>query len=118
MKRYRNRIIILAADKCHKPVIMYRDNYNNKMRELLDVKDTYRTSRKDPTSKLFKTNNNIMLSLYKNNHINIRTKNKLTCNEADAPRLYGLPKIHKTGELLRPISSSVDLLLARHIGTL
>ena len=36
-------------------------------------------------------------------------KNKLYSSAAIAPRLYGLPKIHKTNLPLRPISSSSNL---------
>ena len=45
---------------------------------------------------------------------------KLICDAATAPRLYGLPKIHKPNLPLRPISSSMDVPcygLSKHIGS-
>lgn len=68
---------------------LYLDEYNDKMKALLDDRDSYRTSRTDATFKLLTTNNNMVL----NNHIALHTKVSKTVR---------LPKIHKIGVPLRP----------------
>lgn len=88
---------------------MYKTDYENKMEELLADRHTYKTIRTDPTEKLRKQNNTIINDLHKQNFIDLWKKLKLTCSAAAAPRLYGLPKIHKQGLPLRPISSSMNV---------
>ena len=88
---------------------MYNADYKNKMMELLEDKNTYKTIRSDPTPELQKTNNEIVSELFKNELIDKFQKNRLRCSAATAPRLYGLPKIHKTNLPLRPISSSTNV---------
>lgn len=89
------------------------------MQKLLEDKSTYKTIRIDPTQKLQRLNNKLVMDLYKNQHITKHEKIKLTSNSATAPRLYGLPKIHKPNIPLRPISSSVEVPcfnLSKYIG--
>ncbi len=43
-----------------------------------------------------------------NKNIDIVTKNFLCCNNGFAPKIYGLPKLHKPGILLRPIVSTIN----------
>ena len=96
-------IIITTSDKGNKTVIMYKTDYNNKMNQLLEDKNTYKITRIDPTNKLQKP----------------ITTSSQNCSKLDnAPRLYGLPKIVKENTLLRPISSSINVpcySLAKHI---
>ena len=89
------------------------------MEKLLEDKTTYKTIRGDPTQKLQNKNNKLIQDLFKQEIIDYKLKKKLTCDAAIAPRLYGLPKIHKPGTPLRPVSSSVDVpcyKLSKHIG--
>ena len=99
---------------------MYKQEYIDKMNKLLEDKSTYKVTKIDPTSKLQKTNNNIIIELFKTNQIDAKQKYKLYCSVANPLRLYGLPKIHKKDIALRPISSSVNVQfykLSKHIGT-
>ncbi|XP_075157638.1 uncharacterized protein LOC142230905 [Haematobia irritans] len=119
IRQYKDEIMITTADKGNKTVIMYKDEYTRKMTLLLEDKSTYRRIRENPTEKLQKKNNNLIKDLHKNNWITKWEKIKLTTNAAEAPELYGLPKIHKEGTPLRPISSSLKVPcynLAQHIG--
>lgn len=121
VKDYKDKIIITTADKGNKTVIMYRTDYNEKMSQLLEDKNTYKLTRTDPTKKLQKTNNDIVNDLYKTGHIDVSLKRQLYSTSAITPRLYGLPKIHKETMPLRPISSSTNVPcynLAKHIGTI
>ncbi|XP_067634483.1 lamin-like protein [Eurosta solidaginis] len=106
---HKNKIIITEADKGNKTVVMYKIEYMEKMDTLLDDKKTYKKVRADPTDSLQKKNNKIVDDLYKQKYINASEKFKLFCSAAIAPRLYGLPKIHKPDMPLRPISSSVNV---------
>ena len=121
LKRYKNKIIVTPADKGNKTVVIYKEDYQTKMNNLLEDKNTYKITRNDPTAKLLKINNNIVNELYKTNQIDLKLKLKLHSAAANAPRLYGLPKIHKPDTPLRPISSSVNVpcyALSKHIGSI
>ncbi|XP_075150932.1 uncharacterized protein LOC142225042 [Haematobia irritans] len=69
---------------------------------------SYKRLKIDPTSKFQTKNNKLVEKLYNENLISIEEKNKLTSRTAIAPRIYGLPKIHKEGTPLRPICSSIN----------
>lgn len=109
IKEHEEKIIITSADKGNKTVIMYKEDYKRKMKELLEDKTTYKQIEIDPTTKLQKTNNNFITKLHKEEHITKYDKLKLTAHAAAAPELYGLPKIHKQNIPLRPISSSIKV---------
>ena len=109
MKRHKNEIIITKSDKGNKTVILYKKDYIDKMNSLLDDKTTYKPIRTDPTDKLMRKNNSIVNDLYNKKHIDMYTKARLTCNAANAPQLYGQPKIHKPDVPMRPISASYEL---------
>lgn len=114
-------VIVVQADKGNKTVLMYKNEYEKKMEILLEDKNTYKTIRVDPTLKLQKENNNIVSDLFKNNHIDSWQKRQLFCSAATAPRIYGLPKIHKPDTPLRPIVSSVQVPcyhMSKYIGTI
>ncbi|XP_037826543.1 uncharacterized protein LOC119614495 [Lucilia sericata] len=103
-----NDIIILNSDKGNKTVAMTKDDYNTKMMDIIKDMCTYRRLKKDPTLSLQNKNNILVEKLYKLNVINLLDKNKLTTRIAIAPRIYGLPKIHKKDMPLRPICSSIN----------
>ncbi|XP_075167568.1 uncharacterized protein LOC142239666 [Haematobia irritans] len=96
-------ILILRADKGGKTVAMNKIDYDLKMKEILQDICTYKRIKIDPTSRL-----KLVETLYNLNIITEQEKNKLTSRTAIAPRIYGLPKIHKDGTPLRPICSSIN----------
>ncbi|XP_036347982.1 uncharacterized protein LOC118757371 [Rhagoletis pomonella] len=119
VRLHKNNLIITDADKGNKTVAMYKTEYLDKMNKLIDDKNTYKAIRSDPTNALQRKNNKIVDELYKGKHINFREKQQLTCTAATAPRLYGLPKIHKLDVPLRPIVSSFMVpcyQLSKYIG--
>lgn len=87
---------------------MNKNDYEQKMKLVLRDICTYRRLKRDPTSGLQGKNNRLVERLFNMNMINLTDKNKLTNRTAMAPRIYGLPKIHKEGTPLRPICSSVN----------
>lgn len=121
IKKHRKEILIVEADKGNKTVIMKKEEYNNKMERLLEDKNTYRKSRTDPTEQLTRKNNKIINELYNQKTIDTRQKHLMYCSAANPPRLYGLPKIHKTDMPLRPIASSCEVpcyQMAKFLGSI
>ncbi|XP_067614011.1 uncharacterized protein [Eurosta solidaginis] len=99
--------------------MMYKNEYELKMKELLNDKNTYKTIRNDPTQKLMR--NTIINNLYKQRRLDAKQKFQLTSAAANAPRLYGLPKIHKPHAPLRPICSFVNVpcyKLSKFVGSI
>lgn len=101
-------IFILNADKGNVTVAMDRSAYELRMGNILSDMMTYRRLIKDPTSSLQKKNNELVDELHKCNIISVIEKRRLKNDAALAPRIYGLPKIHKEDFPLRPICSSVN----------
>ncbi|XP_075157554.1 uncharacterized protein LOC142230815 [Haematobia irritans] len=101
-------LLILTADKGGKTVAMYKDDYEIKMKNILRDICTYRRLKRDPTSTLQTKNNKLVEKLFRMNIIDTNEKLKLICKTANAPRIYGLPKIHKEGVPVRPICSSIN----------
>lgn len=69
---------------------------------------TYQRINKDPTTSLQKKNNEIVEELFKQKIISDKERKWLKTEVATAPKIYGLPKIHKDGYPLRPICSSIN----------
>lgn len=100
-------IIIASADKGGKTVVLMRDVYETKMSDLLSDTSTYKPIKKDLTSHFQTKNNDLARRLHSAGYIDAWTKSRLTTYKALPPRIYGLPKIHKTNVPLRPIISCV-----------
>lgn len=89
------------------------------MINLLNDTNTYEIIEYDPTEKLEKKYNKFIDKLCLENVINNCEKRALKCDNAIAPRIYGLPKLHKEGIPLRPIVSnigSVTYKLSKYCG--
>ena len=96
-------ILILSADKGNATVVMNTDDYDQKIKDLLDPM-TYKKLNKDPTANILRKTNSII----KRSTIPPDVQRNLTASEALSPRLYGLPKIHKSNVPLRPIVSAIN----------
>lgn len=101
-------ILILTADKGNSTVAISRHDYNIRIDNILTDITSYSVLNKDPTSRLQKINNGLVDELFRNEIITTIEKNRLKTTVAVAPRLYGLPKIHKEGFPLRPICSFIN----------
>lgn len=99
-------IYILSADKCNKTVVMFKDDYINKMYSLLNDTTTYKKEVSNITNKIQNNMNSLIITWFKNSFIDVNLKNKLTCYNGYAPYIYGLPKLHKENYPLRPIVSN------------
>ncbi|XP_055859292.1 uncharacterized protein LOC129921477 [Episyrphus balteatus] len=102
-------ILIVPADKGNVTVAMLRENYFDKMKDMMADRNTYTILRNDPTNKVQNINNNHVKFLFRNNYTNEYEKKCMTTYTAKSPKIYGLPKIHKQNVPLRPICSSLKV---------
>ncbi|XP_062558253.1 uncharacterized protein LOC134223130 [Armigeres subalbatus] len=100
-------ICVLSADKGNRTVIMVREDYNQKMRTLVNDTTTYKKVRYDPTTRFQIGNNNIVKRLKDLKLIDYKTAKELSSNNAICPRIYGQPKAHKTELPLRPVIPNI-----------
>lgn len=108
-------IIILPADKGNATVVLNKHDYDTKIRTLLDDA-TYRKIPKDPTTKIERRTT----LLINESKLSEPIRKSLKPKESHPPRLYGLPKIHKTNIPLRPIVSAINsptYRLARYLAS-
>ncbi|XP_064479104.1 uncharacterized protein LOC135392319 [Ornithodoros turicata] len=97
-----SKIVILPADKGNSTVVLDRQDYDGKIRDLLD-NSTYENLKKDPTSQIQTKLNKILADIFKKYPDARALYLRLICRNGNAPGFYGLPKIHKPGIPLRPI---------------
>ena len=101
-----NNKLILTADKGVALVVMDKEDYVQKTRELLD-QPTYRSISNDPTIKYKNKLVNLLKAVKTGGEIAETLHKRLYPTRAGFPKFYGLPKIHKEGIPLRPIVSSI-----------
>ena len=95
--------IILTADKGMALVVMDKSDYIRKIKELLNDINTYRPLNMDCTNKEKGKLINILRRIKTESGIEDATYRRMYPTEASSPKLYGLPKIHKKNNPLRPL---------------
>ena len=112
-------IRILPADKGRIVVVLDTAEYKQKCENLLKDTATYKNlGSKDPTSKYKKELVNVLQELEKEGGINREEYRKLYPTTEAPPKFYGLPKVHKVNNPLRPIVSSIGTITyscAKHL---
>lgn len=101
-------IVVTDSDKGGVTVLISRDEYDRKMTELLEDRSVYKVLARDPTQSFQNKNNEVVKLLKDKEYIDPVTARKLTTYKAVAPRLYGLPKVHKQDIPMRPIVSTIN----------
>ena len=100
-------IMVLPADKGKATVVIDREDYDKKIKSLLEDTSVYEVLKKDPTQ----TYKNRMLKFLRKwrreETISQRLYDKIYPTSEEVPKFYGLPKIHKKGAPLRPIVSGI-----------
>jgi len=81
----------------------YDYDYESKVKEMLDDKRTYEVLKSDPTPKYKKELVRKLSKLKQEGKITQEDYNWLYPTAENVPRMYCTPKIHKTGNPLRPI---------------
>ena len=107
-------IYIMKLDKGNGVVVIDRDDYTKKMKDILSDKDKFLQLDGDPTSLSIKRENKVktfLRTLKKNGTISEPVYNKLFLFGSRLGILYGLPNVHKAGVPLRPILSSALALM-------
>ena len=97
--------IILTADKGVAMVVLDKEDYINKAKELLNT-PAYKEIPKDPTSKIKAQLITKIRRIKKDRKLDEGTYRTMYPTGCIPPKFYGFPKIHKTGTPLRPIVSS------------
>ena len=97
--------VVLIADKGVAMVVMDKQECINKAEELL-AQLAYRTIAKDPTNKIKAQLITKLRRIKRDNNLDEGTYKAMYPTSCIPPKFYGLPKIHKTGNPLRPIVSS------------
>jgi len=101
-------ICILPADKGRCAVVLNRSTYKEKCDQLLKDTKTYKKLKRDPTQIYKKQLIEVLHDLQKKGKVDKPTYHKIYPTTETPPKFYGLPKIHKKDNPLRPIVSSVD----------
>ena len=104
LKRDGDRVV-LTADKGVALVVMEKRDYIQKAEDLLNT-STYKKIPEDPTIKQKNKLVNILKRIKNEKGLNEDTYRKLYPTGAVSSKFYGLPKVHKPGNPLRPIVSS------------
>ena len=97
--------MVLTADKGVAMAVMDRKEYQEKVEDLL-TSTPYRTISTDPTNKLNTQLIQKLRRIKRETNMDEGTYMTMYPTHCTAPKIYGLPKIHKTGTTLRPIVSS------------
>ena len=111
LQRQKNILKITRADKGNVTVIMTQKQYNDKILEHLDL-DCYTPLIKDPTDSLNRKLDSLLKKLLKENKIDKPFFDSCRTSNPRRPQLYGLPKIHKPGNPIRPIVSCYNTPLS------
>ena len=100
-------IMILPADKGRATVILDKAEYEQKMEAMLSDRRTYEVLKKDPSKKYKDKLVAILQRLQEENKISEEQYKDLYPTTSHIPRIYGSPKVHKTGCPLRPIVEGI-----------
>jgi len=95
----------MKADKGNTTVIMNKQDYDEKLFEMLKNGETYKDLKRDPTPKTEKLLNKFTSRLLDKQKITQGECFTLKSSDAFAPRLYDQLKVHKADIPLRPIVS-------------
>ena len=98
--------VILTADKGVAMVIMDKQDYMDKVLNLLSDTSTHRILNKDPINKLKKKLIQTLKDIKQTGELSDQSYRKMYATSAVPPKFYGIPKIHKVGIPLRPIVAS------------
>ena len=106
LKKDQDRVI-LTADKGVVLVVLDKDDYISRARDLLS-QPAYKDIPKDPTNRIKAQLITKCRRIKKERNLDTGKYKAMYPTGCIPPKFYGLPKIHKTGNPLRPIVSSRD----------
>lgn len=100
-------VLVVNSDKGKHVVIIYEAEYDEKMLRMLSDEGIYQRT-DDQRDRNIKRNLELVNELIECGLIKKIQKYKYLDTTATTARIYGLPKIHKTGTPLRPITSTCN----------
>ena len=110
LKANRDKIVVIKADKGGSTVVMNKNEYEEKMNTLLSNLAIYEPFNVPSTLKSLMTKNKQYVEdLFEVKVINNFEMKKMITNNAVVPKIYGVPKVLKIGQLpLRPVVATYD----------
>ena len=110
--RKNSDIVVTRPDKGKGVVLLNRGDYVEKMQSILSQQDKFQkigdVETNDNTTQHERALQAFLLRACNNNHITREVYERCRPVGATRPRLYGVPKTHKSGVPLRPILSMVN----------
>lgn len=104
-------VFFTLADKSSTTVCIDKNEYKNKVNDLLSDSNTYSAIKRSKTllNKLQTKSYNLLKSWNENNYLFKKYHNiELSQTHTSLPKFYGLPKLHKVGCPVRPVLSYVN----------
>lgn len=102
------QLLVLNADKGNVTVVMYRTDYVNKMSQLLEDDKTYLKINQDPTAGIQDKINDLFTRWQREKYITKGQGRWYRRYNSVCSKMYGLIKIHKSGQPARPIVASIN----------
>ena len=102
-----NNIVIQPTDTGRATVILNKEEYTSKMKQIVEDRSKYRPIPREPTVRVENRIATALKKLCKQGHIEERLCDYLVHGYSSPPQLYVLPKVHKDGVPMRPIVSAV-----------
>lgn len=103
-------IVIMKPDKGNGIVIMNKEDYHNKMQDIISDTTKFKIINEDWFKVILRHEdkiNRFLAKLLKEKHISQAMHDHLRLSSSAPGVMYGLPKIHKDSVPLRPILSSI-----------
>ena len=110
-KRFLNQhkdMIILQSDKGGTTVVINKDEYDEKMMQILGDAASFRALNNDPTNSIQSKSNKLINELEEKKVLTPEEAKKFRKYNTTCPKIYGNPKLHKEGIPLRPIVSGIN----------
>jgi hypothetical protein len=91
-------------------VVMHKDQYRQKMNDIVNGGnyESWSSRAKVPIDSVQAKVKEKLKSLVTRNLMDSKLANKLTVSNPQMPRIYGIPKIHKPDNKMRPIVSKIN----------
>ncbi|KYQ53305.1 hypothetical protein ALC60_07594, partial [Trachymyrmex zeteki] len=96
-----SNIIFTRVDKGNITVALDRNDYINKVTQMLEDPETYTRLKKNPLNGLERSIRELIKSWKKRKYISDQVYKKVSFSDGILPRCYALPKVHKPGNTNR-----------------
>jgi hypothetical protein len=100
----------MRPDKGQGVVVMKKEQYDGKMNDIVNSGNykTWTSRAESPIDSVQTKVKEKLKSLVDRNLMDSKLARSLTVSNPKMPKMYGIPKIHKPGNKMRPIVSKID----------